>query len=446
MEKLLIIDDDKSINETLGSYLTEAGYKIYTAEDAIKGLEQFDKLPPDLIVCDLKLPGMSGIELLQRVKTADSNFPIIIITAYDDTNSTIEAIQKGAYDYVEKPIDIDKLKVTIKRALEGRKLSEQLSINISKSLQEYQIENSFIGKTPVMKEILKRIGKISNNKVSILIQGESGTGKELITKIIHYSGITKTEPFIAVNCTALSESLLESELFGHVKGAFTGAVKDKKGKFELAGNGTIFLDEISEISPNLQVKLLRVLQEKEFERVGGESTIPLGARIVAATNRNLQKYVDEGKFRDDLYYRLNVFKIEVPPLRERQEDIPDLVIHFLKKIDTDLRKGVRKIPIDVMDLLQNHEWSGNVRELENTLLQAVVLSDGDVLKGENLLFKRLEMSKKELKQRENWSLDDANKFHIKFILDKVGGNKTKACHILKISKPTLYKKIEELNL
>ena len=425
MEKLLIIDDDKSINESLGSYLTEAGYKIYTAEDALKGLEQFDKFPPDLIVCDLKLPGMSGIELLQRVKTADSNFPIIIITAYDDSNSTIEAIQKGAYDYVEKPIDIDKLKVTIKRALEGRKLSEQLSINISKNLQEYQIENSFIGKTPVMKEILKRIGKISNNKVSILIQGESGTGKELITKVIHYSGITKTEPFIAVNCTALSESLLESELFGHVKGAFTGAVKDKKGKFELAGNGTIFLDEISEISPNLQVKLLRVLQEKEFERVGGENTIPLGARIVAATNRNLQKYVDEGKFRDDLYYRLNVFKIEVPPLRERQEDIPDLVIHFLKKIDNDLRKGVRKIPIDVMDLLQNHEWSGNVRELENTLLQAVVLSDGDVLKAENLLFKRHEMSKKELKQRENWSLDDANKFHIKFILDKVGGIKLK---------------------
>ena len=446
MEKLLLIDDDKSINESLGAVLSEAGYKIFTAEDALKGLEQFDRFPPDLILCDLKLPGMSGIDLLQRVKTSDSNFPFIIITAYDDSDSTIEAIQKGAYDYVEKPIDIEKLKVTIKRALEGRKLSEQLSINISKNLQEYKLENSFIGKTPVMKEILKRIGKISNNRVSILIQGESGTGKELITKVIHYSGITKTEPFIAVNCTALSESLLESELFGHVKGAFTGAVKDKKGKFELAGNGTIFLDEISEISPNLQVKLLRVLQEKEFERVGGENTIPLGARVVAATNRNLQKYVDEGKFRDDLYYRLNVFKIEVPPLRERCEDIPDLVIHFLKKIDKDLRKGVRKIPLEVMELLQNHEWSGNVRELENTLLQAVVLSDGDVLKAENLLFKKLEMGKKELRQRETWTLDESNKFHIKYILDKVGGNKAKACRILKISKPTLYKKIEELKL
>ena len=210
MEKLLLIDDDKSINESLGAVLSEAGYKIFTAEDALKGLEQFDRFPPDLILCDLKLPGMSGIDLLQRVKTSDSNFPFIIITAYDDSDSTIEAIQKGAYDYVEKPIDIEKLKVTIKRALEGRKLSEQLSINISKNLQEYKLENSFIGKTPVMKEILKRIGKISNNRVSILIQGESGTGKELITKVIHYSGITKTEPFIAVNCTALSESLLES--------------------------------------------------------------------------------------------------------------------------------------------------------------------------------------------------------------------------------------------
>ena len=331
MEKLLIIDDDYSINESLSQILSEAGYKTFTAEDAQKGLEQFDRFPPDLIVCDLKLPGMSGIELLQKVKTADSNFPFIIITAYDDSNSTIEAIQNGAYDYIEKPIDIEKLKVVIKRALEGRKLSEQLSITISKDLQEYKLENSFIGKTPIMKEILKKIGKISNNRVSILIQGESGTGKELITKVIHYSGITRNEPFIAVNCTALSESLLESELFGHVKGAFTGAIKDKKGKFEIAGSGTIFLDEISEISPNLQVKLLRVLQEKEFERVGGENSILLSARIVAATNRNLQKLVEEGKFREDLYYRLNVFKIEVPPLRERREDIPDLVIHFLKK-------------------------------------------------------------------------------------------------------------------
>ncbi len=443
MEKLLIVDDDESIRESLRATFSQAGYKIFVAEDAQSGLEQFDRFHPDLIICDLKLPGMNGIEFLKRVKTFNGHLPFIMITAYDDSHSTIEAIQQGAYDYIEKPFDVERLKVIVRRALEGRKISEHLSATISKDLDEYKLENSFIGKTPVMKEILKKIGRVSTNRVSILIQGESGTGKELITKVIHYSGITKTEPFIAVNCTALSESLLESELFGHAKGAFTDAVKEKKGKFELAGEGTIFLDEISEMSANLQVKLLRVLQEKEFERVGGEFTIPMGARVIAATNQNLQKYVDEGKFREDLYYRLNVFKIEVPPLRERSEDIPDLVIHLLGKIDDDLHKNVRKIPIEVIEMLQNHEWIGNIRELENMLLQAVVLSDGDVLKAENLLFKKVEMNKNEFELRENWSLNEANKSHIKFILDKVNWNKTKACRILKISKPTLNKKIKE---
>ena len=443
MEKLLIIDDDEFVREGLKIAFAEVGYNVFVAEDSRSGLEQVKRFQPDLIISDLKLPGESGIELLKKVRENDCNFPFIIITAFDSTQSTIESIQQGAYDYIDKPIDIEKLKIIVRRALDEKKTSEHLSITIFNDLQEYKLENSLIGKTLVMKEILKKIGKVSNNRVSVLIHGESGTGKELITKIIHYSGVTKNEPFIAVNCTALSESLLESELFGHVKGAFTGAINDKKGKFELAGEGTIFLDEISEISPNLQVKLLRVLQEKEFERVGGEISIPMGARIVAATNRNLQSYIDEGKFREDLYYRLNVFKIEVPPLRERREDIPDIVIHLLNKIDNYLHKDVRKIPIDVMEFLQNHEWTGNIRELENTLMQAVVLSDGDVLKTENLLFKKKEMSKKEVEQRENWSLNEANKYHIKFILDKVGGNKTKACRILKISKPTLYKNIGE---
>ncbi len=443
MDKLLIIDDDESIIESLRNTLAQAGYKILVAEDAHSGLEQFEKYHPDLIICELRLAGMNGIEFLKRVKTSNCFLPFIMITAYDDPHSTIEAIQHGAYDYIAKPLDVERLITIIKRALKGKKISEHLSVTISKDLDEYKLENSFIGKTSVMKEILKKIGKVSTNRVSILIQGESGTGKELITKIIHYSGITKNEPFIAVNCTALSESLLESELFGHAKGAFTGAVKTKKGKFELAGEGTIFLDEISEMSTNLQMKLLRVLQEKEFERVGGEITIPMGARIIAATNRNLQKYVDEGKFREDLYYRLNVFKIEVPPLRERREDIPNLVIHLLGRIDRDLHKDVRKIPIEVMELLQKHEWIGNVRELENTLLQAVVLSDGDVLKAENLLLKKAEMNKNEFEQVENWSLNEAIKFHVKFILDKVNWNKTKACRILKISKPTLDKRIKE---
>ncbi len=458
MEKLLIIDDDESINESLKIILSKAGYEVVTAPDAETGYQVFEKTNPDLIISDLKLPGMNAIDLLNKIKPINNNLPFIVITAYENTSSTIQAIQQGAYDYIEKPLDIERLKIIIKRALEGKRMSDHLSVTISKDSDDYQLESSLIGKTPAMKEILKKIGKVSNNRVSILIQGESGTGKELITRIIHYSGITKEEPFVAVNCTALSETLLESELFGHVKGAFTDAVKDKKGKFELAGEGTIFLDEISEISPNIQVKLLRVLQEKEFEKVGGEATIPMRARIVAATNRDLHKYISAGKFREDLYYRLKVFTIDVPPLRERRGDIPNLVVHLLKKINRDLHKNVRKVPLEVIEMLQNYEWTGNVRELENILLQGVVLTEGDMLKKESILLRTIpaeseesligeqEVKYRSINGKEKLSLDEAVKEHIKLVLEKVEWNKTKACEVLKISKPTLDKKIREFNL
>ena len=446
MKQLLIIDDDESIRESLKIGLSQVDYKIFTAHDAFSGIEQIERFHPDLIISDLKLPEMDGIELLKKVKQYDASLPFIMITAYEDSSSTIEAVQEGAFDYIEKPLDIEKLKIIIKRAFEGKKISEHLSVTISKDSDEYKLENSLIGKTALMKDVLKKIGKVSMNRVSILIQGESGTGKELITKVIHYSGITKNEPFIAVNCTALSESLLESELFGHVKGSFTGAIKDKKGKFELAGEGTIFLDEISEISPNLQVKLLRVLQEKEFERVGGEISIPMGARIVTATNRNLQEYVNEGKFREDLFYRLKVFTIDAPPLRERKEDIPNLVIHLLKRINKNLHKDVRKVPIEVMEMLQNYEWIGNVRELENTLLQAVVLSESDVLEAKNILLRTNTHRGNETKPIQNLSLNEVIKEHIELVLNNLNWNKTKACDILKISKPTLDKKIIDLNI
>ncbi|HSD63795.1 MAG TPA: sigma-54 dependent transcriptional regulator [Ignavibacteriaceae bacterium] len=450
MEKLLIIDDDESLSEALRLVLSKAGYEVFIADSAEAALDLIEKNKVDLILSDLKLPGMSGIDLLTRVKLLDEDLPFVIMTAYDESTSTIKAMQHGAYDYIEKPLDVERLKTIIKRALEGKKISSHLSVSISKDSGDYCIENSLIGKTPVMKEILKKIGKVSNNRVNILIQGESGTGKELITRIIHFTGITKTEPFIAVNCTALTESLLESELFGHVKGSFTGAIKDTKGKFELAGQGTIFLDEVAEISPNLQVKLLRVLQEKEFEKVGGEVTIPMQARIVAATNRNLQEYVDAGKFREDLYYRLKVFTIDVPPLRERREDIPGLILHLLKKINKELHKSVRKVPIEVIEMLQNYEWIGNVRELENTLLQAVVLTDGDILNPENILLRK-KVALKDGSDNMNYGegdkcLDEIDKEYIRLVLNKVNWNKTRACAILKISKPTLDKKIRDFHL
>ncbi|MGA9294031.1 MAG: sigma-54 dependent transcriptional regulator [Ignavibacteriaceae bacterium] len=444
MNKILIIDDDNSIRDTLSLFLSEFDYKILSAGSGEEGLAVLDKERPELILCDLKLPRLSGLDFLKKLNEYDSRIPVIIMTAYGDSRTTIKAIQLGAYDYIEKPLDVDRLNVLIKRALEERRISEHLEITISKDSDEYRIENSLISKTPVMKEVLKKIGKVSSNRVSVLIHGESGTGKELITKVIHYTGITRHSPFIAVNCTALSESLLESELFGHEKGSFTGAIRDKKGKFELAGEGTIFLDEISEISPNLQVKLLRVLQEKEFERVGGENTIPMQARIVAATNRNLGDLVRLGKFRDDLFYRLKVFTIEVPPLRDRRNDIPALVIHLLKKINNELHKNVRKIPIDVMEMLQSYDWIGNVRELENILYQAVVLSTDDVLQKENILLRKIIPF--DTAMDGDLSLSEMEKMHIEHILKKVNFNKTKACSILKISKPTLDSKIRKYNI
>jgi two-component system response regulator AtoC len=361
-------------------------------------------------------------------------------------NTTIKAMQKGAYDFIEKPLEIEKLKIVIKRALDNKRLSENLDTILEEKAEDYKLNNVLIGKTPVMKDIYKKIGQISASRVTVLISGESGTGKELVARAIHYSSESRNQPFIPVNCTALTETLLESELFGHVKGAFTGSVKDKKGKFELAGEGTIFLDEISEISQNLQVKLLRVLQEKEFERVGGESTITMKARIIAATNKNLQNLVAAAKFREDLFFRLNVLTIDLPPLRERKDDIPLLVNHFLNKINRDLHKSVNKVPENVMSALVQHEWVGNVRELENTLMQAIVLSKGDVLEEDKLLLRTMHHETYHNDDFSNYSLAKLEEIHIKNVLKNVKWDKTRAAEILDISLPTLYSKIKKYKI
>jgi len=446
MEKILLIDDDDSLRETLCMYLTSLNYKVFLASNGKQGLEIMEREFPDLIITDLKMSGFSGIDVLQKVKEFDSHAQVLLITAYEDMQSTINAMQLGAYDYLEKPLELEKFTSIVRRALDSRKLSERLIFEITEESRDYKIEESLIGKTSKMKEIFKNIGKISSNRVSVLIEGESGSGKELVAKIIHYSGITKEHPFVAVNCTALSETLLESELFGHVKGSFTGAYRDKKGKFELSGEGTIFLDEISEISPSLQIKLLRVLQEKEFERVGGESLIPLRSRVISATNTNLADLVEQGKFREDLYYRLKVCTIEIPPLRERKDDIPNLVVHLLRKINRELHKNVRKIPYEVMELLQNYNWTGNVRELENVLMQAVVLAKNDILEKENILLRSLNLNVSSNSNLSSMSIADVERVHIELVLNSCNWDKNKACHILGISKPTLYSKIESYQL
>ena len=446
MNKILVIDDDQSIRKTLTNYLKKQNYEVFSAGNALEGIDIAKVELLDLVITDIRMPGADGFEVLKTIKEIDPHIHIIMITAFDDMHSTVKAMQQGAYDYIEKPLEIENLKITIQRALENKKLSDQLIAFIDEKTGEYELKNTLIGKTPEMKQVYKKIGQVSSSRVTVLIEGESGTGKELVARAIHYSGITKSHPFVAVNCTALTESLLESELFGHVKGAFTGSIRDKNGKFELAGEGTIFLDEISEITTNLQVKLLRILQQKEFEKVGGETLLPMKARIIAATNKHLDELVRAGKFREDLYYRLKVFSIDIPPLRDRVDDIPYLVGHFLNKINLELHKNVNKIPEEVIEMLKNHFWIGNVRELENTLMQAVVLSTDDVLLKENILLRKPDNNEHHNLKAEFISLEEVEKRHIKNILDDLKWDKNKAHKILGISLPTLYSKIEHYNL
>jgi len=450
MEKILIIDDDKLISLMLKKMLLKDGYMVIEAEDGEHGLEMVRKEHPDLVITDFQMPGIDGLEVLSEIQKLKINLPVILLTGFGDVVLTIKSIQLGAFDYLEKPISPVQLKSTIQLALNSVKSSNSLtevfhSDISSKSMIE---DNILVGKTPQMKEIFKNIGRISMNKVNILIQGDTGTGKELIARLIHFSGITQDKPLVVVNCSALTETLLESELFGHVKGSFTDSIRDKKGKFELAGEGTIFLDEISEISLNTQVKLLRVIQELEFERVGGEATIPMKARIITATNRNLEKLIEQGKFREDLYYRLKVFTINLPPLRDRKEDIRDLVIHFLHKLNKRFNKNVVKIGDDVIEMLQNHYWNGNVRELENTILQAIIMSKNDVLEKENITLNiRAHDNVVKVPEIPQFrSLADLEKYHIKRILDEVKWNKLEASRILEITRPTLNAKIEKYNL
>ena len=451
MEKILIIDDNRIILRTLSEILTKVGYTIVEAEDGESGLHFVRTEHPDLVITDYQMPGINGLEVLSEIRKINIAIPVILLTALGHVVLTIKSIQLGAFDFLEKPIDPLKLKSTIQLALNSVKVSNSLNKlvyedNVS---SESMLENNIlVGKTPQMKEIFKNIGRISTNKVNVLIEGDTGTGKELIARLIHFSGITSKNPLVIVNCSALTETLLESELFGHVKGSFTDAIRDKKGKFELAGEGTIFLDEISEISPNIQVKLLRVIQELEFEKVGGETPIPMKARIIAATNKNLEKLIDEGKFREDLYYRLKVFTISLPPLRERKDDIHDLVVHFLYKLNKRINKNVTKIGDGVIEMLQQHYWYGNVRELENTILQAIIMSKNDVLEKENITLnaRKEDQPAKESEMTALMPLADMEKNYIGRVLDMVKWNKVEASRILNITRPTLNAKIEKYKL
>jgi DNA-binding NtrC family response regulator len=441
--KVLVIDDERSIREHLEMFLQEKGLDVLSAEDGESGAQLIQDEGPDILILDIRLPGMDGLEVLRRIKQENKTISVIMITAFHDMETTIQAMKLGAYDYIHKPIDIDQLEVVIDRVVGSLKLSrcaENLEIS-----RDYRADN-IVGNTRGMQEIFKLIGLVSDSKATVLIQGESGTGKELIAKTIHFNSPFAREPFIPINCSALVETLLESELFGHEKGSFTGAVYQKKGKIELAKNGTIFFDEIGDIGPNLQVKLLRFLQEREFERVGGEDRLHSGARILAATNRDLSHLVEAQRFREDLYFRLKVVEIQVPPLRERKSDIPLLVEHLLKRINSQLHKKVTKIPGESMEMLVRYRWPGNVRELENVLTRAVLLSKGDVLLTEYLPDLFSSAPETRAKAQGLVPLDQMVKEHVLRALEFVNWDMGKACALLGISRPTLRKKIQKYQL
>ncbi len=383
MDTILIVDDEKNYLVVLEALLAPEGYEIITSESAERAVQIIRNSDIDLVITDMKMPRMSGMEILEICKRIKPEIPVIMMTAYGTIEMAVEAMKKQAYDYITKPFQNEELKLTIRKALENYHLIKENKLLRNALTEKFKYGN-IVGKSKPMLKIYDMIDKVAHSKASILITGPSGTGKELIAKAIHFSGPRKEGPFISLNCGALTETLLESELFGHEKGAFTGAIAMKKGRFELADGGTLFLDEVGDMPAALQVKLLRVLQEMEFERVGGTKSIKVDVRIVSASNRDIKEDVAAGTFREDLFYRLNVIQIEVPPLKDRIDDIPLLVKHFIDKYTTDEGKGQIELSPEVWKTFYTYHWPGNVRELENVIERAVVLSSGGVISLEDL--------------------------------------------------------------
>jgi len=383
MEKILVIDDEKSILDLLSAVFEKEGYLVETCLSATRAVELIETQDFDMIISDIKMPRMSGMELLRYVRDKRPDIPIVMITAYGTIKQAVEALKAGAMDYIVKPFDVDELKIIVAQGLEKKRLEEE-NLFLKRELKEkYDFEN-MIGKSRTMKEIYGLIEKVAQTDSTVMIEGESGTGKEMAARAIHYLSSRRDRPFVSINCGALPENLLESELFGHVKGAFTGAVANKKGMFEVAEKGTLFLDEVGEMSPWTQVKLLRALQERKIRRVGGTGEVPVDVRIIAATNQNLKKKIKEGTFREDLFYRLNVISFEMPPLRKRKEDIPLLVNHFLEKYCRRLGRPMKRLAPEVVRIFETYSWPGNVRELENVVERIVAIEERETVTKESL--------------------------------------------------------------
>ena len=451
-KRILIVDDEESFRHMLSVILVKEGYEVDTSSNGEEGLQKASASPFDQILCDIRMPRMDGLVFLREIKKTGAETTVIMMSAYGTVDTAIEAMKLGAYDYISKPFKPDEIILTLRKSEEREQLRRENQLLRKEVGKEYSFEN-IVSKNEKMQKMFDVIRKVSQYKSTVLITGESGTGKELVARALHYNSGRSQSPFIAVNCGAIPENLLESELFGHAKGAFTDAIRTKKGLFEEADGGTLFLDEIGELPGQLQVKLLRVLQEGEIRRIGESKSIQIDVRIVAATVKDLSKEVNEGHFREDLFYRLNVLPIHIPPLRERKEDIPLLIQHFIGKYNQTMNKNVADVDHNALDTLMNYKWYGNVRELENTIERAIVLSEKNNIGLENLPIEIQNFKEEvqlEVLSEEEYSIKKASKSLevnlIKKALRRTKGNHTHAARLLEISHRALLYKIKEYGI
>lgn len=449
-ESILIVDDDASQRRLIEFWLKETGYSVATAADGNAGLQAFQAESPALVISDIRMPGLSGLDLLGRIKALDADTAVILITAFGTVGDAVDAMKLGAADYVLKPLNPEELKVCVQRALEHQLLVDENRYLRDFAGSAFRLEN-LVGASKRMREVFDVSVQVARRDSTVLLTGESGTGKELLAKAIHQNSLRASKPFITVNCGAIPETLIESELFGHRKGSFTGALADRMGKFESANQGTVFLDEIGELPLAMQVRLLRVIQEREIDKIGFPKSIPVNVRIIAATNRDLRTLIEDGEFREDLFYRLSVITIEVPPLRERRDDIPLLLQHFLKKHCDRYQMEVPSLTDEALDLLVRYDWPGNVRELENVVEHAVVLGHSDKIRAEDLPPQirqaKSRISSINLKLPDDGiSLEEVEKEILVQALQKHQWNQTRAARYLNISRKTLIYRMEKFGL
>ena len=433
--KMLIVDDELSVRDSLGKWFHEEGFQVSTAENANDALTRLAEQRWDVALVDIKMRGTDGIELQRRMHEIDPGLTVIMMTGYASVETAVAALKNGAYDYVTKPLDPDDISHLVKNAL-AHKRTEQENVRLRETVAEVARPEDIVGQGTAMQKVFNAIETVAPTDATVLITGDSGTGKELVARAIHHASPRRFHPLVVIHCGALTETLLESELFGHEKGAFTGAQYRKKGKFEIAEGGTVFLDEIGDISLKTQTDLLRVLQEREIVRVGSNQPIKVDFRCVAATNKDLEKLIEEGKFRPDLFYRLNVFRIELPALRDRREDIPLLVEYFVRKFSMQMNKKITRVSPNAMSLLQQQAWTGNVRELENAVERAMVVAEEPELREADFVFKTT------VPNGAPKSLEDMEKAHILRVLEQCGWNQTHAAEILDIDRVTLHHKLK----